>query len=79
MAKNFIDFILDCEKKGGGALLRDYLAKKTKAELKTFFKEGTKFKYEIAEPELEKLWKAKDKGSYFSIDYEYINGPGKSY
>jgi len=76
MAKSFIDFILECEGKGGGAKLRDYLATKSYDEMKMFFDKG---KYEIADPELKKLWQAKDAGKYFCIDYEYINGPGKSY
>ncbi len=76
MAKGFIDFILDCEKKGGGVLLREYLATMNYEELKNFF---TKRDYKIEGEELKKLWDAKAGAKYLSIDYEYINGPGMSY
>jgi hypothetical protein len=74
--RTFIDFILDCEKKGGGVLLREYLATMNYDEMKEFF---VKNKYTIQDPELRKLWDAKAGAKYFSIDYEYINGPGMSY
>ncbi len=71
---SFIDFILACEKAEGGALLRDYLATKSQRDMETFFS-SKGFKIE----DMNKLWEAKEKGKYFCIDYEYINGPGKSY
>jgi hypothetical protein len=77
MAKSFIDFILDCEKKGGGVLLREYLATSSYDEMKKFF--VGKGGYVIPDTELEKLWAAKMGAKYLSIDYEYINGPGMSY
>lgn len=75
-AKSFIDFILECEGKGGGAILRDYMATDSYDKMVAFF---AKKDYAFQEQELKKLWKAKAEGNYFSIDYEYINGPGKSY
>jgi hypothetical protein len=74
--KTFIDFILDCEKEHGGVLLRRYLAQDTYQKMVKFFSDGG---YMIQEPELLKLWDAKANAKYFSIDYEYINGPGMSY
>ncbi len=76
MAKGFIDFILACETKNGGRLFREYMATESYEQLKEFFKRRD---YTIADPELEKLWKAKADAKYLSIDYEYINGPGMSY
>ncbi len=76
MAKGFIDFILDCEKKNGGRLFREYMATESYDELNQFFK---KKEYAIADTDLKKLWDAKSGAKYLSIDYEYINGPGMSY
>jgi hypothetical protein len=79
--KTFIDFILDCETAHGGALFREYLATTNKDEMDKFF-QGKNIRgdtYVIREPELSRLWEAKDKAEYISIDYEYINGAGKSY
>ena len=52
------------------------MATKSLDEMSKFFVKGL---YAIPDPELKKLWQAKAEGKYFSIDYEYINGPGKSY
>ena len=79
--RNFIDFILDCEKKGGGPLLREYLATMTYEEMKNFFVKNNFYIVDnkVDEKELQKLWTAKERAEYLSIDYEFINGPGKSY
>jgi hypothetical protein len=62
-------------------LFREYLATTNIGEMDSFFKGNNirGYKYAIREPELSRLWQAKDKAEYISIDYEYINGAGKSY
>lgn len=77
MAGTFIQFILDCEQQHGGALLREYMATSSLQAMKGFF---DKYQYKFDDPkELDKIWDAKEKAKYISIDYEYINGLGKSY
>jgi len=76
MAGGFIQFILDCEKEHGGALLRQYMATSSIIEMRDFF---ILKKYSIPDSELKTLWDAKEGAKYICIDYEYINGVGKSY
>ncbi len=81
MAKTFIDFIWDCEQSGGEVLLREYLASNSIDKMMEFFggKNSRGFVYTLQPGEKERLWEAKARAKYFSIDYEYLNSPGKSY
>jgi hypothetical protein len=78
---NFIDFIRECERPGGGVLLREYLATQTLREMTTFFVKNNFYVVDNKpeEEELAKLWDAKERAKYLCIDYEYINGKGMSY
>jgi hypothetical protein len=89
----FTDFILACEKKGGGILLREYLAlgaDLTESELKEPASVLEKLEkpmaaffnargFGLSSEEIKTLCIAKMGAKYLSIDYKYLNGPGMSY